>query len=43
LTFGAATAADGACVTVVIGLPDCTSTLAGKMRGDASEPVAWAI
>ena len=43
LTFGAAAAADGACVTVVIGLPDCASTLACKMRGDASEPVAWAI
>ena len=43
LTFGAAAAADGACVTAVIGLPDCASTLACKMRGDASEPVAWAI
>jgi predicted ATPase len=36
-------ARDEACVTVVIGLPDCASTLACKMRGDASEPVAWAI
>jgi hypothetical protein len=43
LTFGAFAAADGACVTVVIGLPACASTLARKMSGDVSEPVAWAI
>ena len=42
MTFGAAAAADGACVTVATGLPDCTPTLACKMRGGASEPVAWA-
>ena len=44
LTFGAAAAAaNGDCVPVVTRLPVCASTRACKMRGDASEPVAWAI